>query len=234
MAGPAAVSWDKTHRAGERLASEGRLTSINGIEYYQGRPLIHRDSPIDGGVYLGAGQREAIVVDSTRSDSKIRELYQKVLARAREYDPVEKKYTLNKGKVLNAVFDTVKEAMPVQDDAAVQRIVDRRAVGKDGKIDLDVFIKEGVGECRHDALACAVLLELLKKDGFVSGRASVDRNAAFYPEGDDRLSGGHAWCRYTNSVGEVYVLDVAQGFIGSLEEASKNPKAWAYQRPDDY
>jgi len=31
---------------------------------YFGRLVIHRDSPIDGGVYLGKYQREAIVVDS--------------------------------------------------------------------------------------------------------------------------------------------------------------------------
>ena len=133
--------------------------------------------------------------------------------------------TVKKGLLLNAVFDSVKEAMPTQKNAEVEKLVDRVMAQKDVKVNLGVFLKEGVGVCRHDALACAFLLDQFKADGYISGKVSVDRN---YVKG-----GSHAWCRYTNSVGEVYILDVAQNYFGTLKDAT-GLNRWIYSRPDDY
>lgn len=186
-------------------------------ELYQGRPIIHRDSPIDGGVYLGEGQREAIVVDSM--DLRIKQLY----------DLAKSRVTINgvmmKDKVLRVVYNSVAEAMPRQDSNAVRELVNSQGVENDGKISLGVFLEEGVGVCIHDALACAVLLELFKKDGVIQGKASVDRNSIFFS--------GHAWCRYTNSGDEIFILDVRQKYIGRLEGALAGDR-WAYQRQDDF
>jgi len=186
-------------------------------ELYQGRRIIHRDSLIDGGVYLGEGQREAIVVDSR--DPRLRELYQLAKDRA----------TINgifiKDKLLRTVYDAVAEKMPKQNNDAVRKLVLREGLENGSKVSLGVFLKEGVGVCRHDALACAVLLELFKKEGVIQGKASADRNSMVF--------GGHAWCRYTNSAEEKWILDVRQGYIGRLEEAILENK-WAYQRPEDF
>jgi hypothetical protein len=58
--------WNNTLVMDQRLQTEGKL-STKGENYFEGRRIIHRNSPINGGVYLGAGQREAIVVDSKSS-----------------------------------------------------------------------------------------------------------------------------------------------------------------------
>lgn len=211
------ADWYKTQIMKHRLDLEGKLQNIDGRAYYQGRPVIHRDSQIDGGVCLGQGKREAIVVDSQKYP-KLRELYEAAKGKAMEDGIVRKE------KILQAVYDTVTEAIPVQSSTRVKRLLQALDIGKDEKISLDVFLEYGVGVCRHDALACAALLELFKKDGFVNGKPSVDRNS---DKGE-----GHAWCRYTNSIGEVCILDVMLKYIGNLTDASED--IWHYKRPEDF
>jgi hypothetical protein len=50
----------------------GVISSSNPSKYgiYKGRHVIGRDERINGGVYLGSGSREEIVVDDTKSDVK--------------------------------------------------------------------------------------------------------------------------------------------------------------------
>ncbi len=201
------TEWNKTQRMQERLGVK---------DYYQGRPIIHRDSPVDGGVYLGEGQREAIVVDSEKYP-KLRELYKKAKTKA------TKGGTIREEEILRAVYETVKEAMPNQNNEAVNNLISKAGLQRDRKVALDFFIENGVGVCRHYALACAALLELFKKKGWIGGKISVDRNATNL--------GGHAWCRYTNSAGQVIILDVARNYLGSLEKGNER---WDYQRPENY
>lgn len=203
----------------ERLGRGGVLEYRGGEAYYQGRRIIHRDSEIDGGVYLGQSGREAIVVDSEKYP-EIRALYEKAKERAISQGEVKAG-----GRMLRAVFGVVKEAMPKQSERAVQKLLRRCGVDPDQKISLGAFLQIGVGVCRHDALACGVLLELAKRDGYLKGKVSVDRNSSH--------RGGHAWARYTHSGGYVTVLDVALGYCGPLRDADAK-KRWVYERPEDF
>ncbi|EKD64692.1 MAG: hypothetical protein ACD_50C00323G0007, partial [uncultured bacterium] len=74
------------------------------------------------------------------------------------------------------------------------------------------------------ALLAGYLLEKLTQEGILGGKVSVDRN---FIEG----RGGHAWVRYTNSREEVFILDPAQDYKGTLKDAPKN--GWDYRRPED-
>lgn len=203
------AKWDRTFCMTQRL--EDRLDE----DFYKGRRVIKRDSPIDGGVYLGKSEREAIVVDSVKYPA-IRKLYEKAKEKAL-VDRVD--ISVAKNLILNAVYDTVKEAMKY-DEKAVDALVNLVNCGKDRKIALDMFIDRKIGVCRHMALACGALLEMFVKEGYLRGKVSIDRN---------KIRGGHVWCRYTNSGGTVYILDVAQGYIGKIE----NAKNWDYRRPDE-
>lgn len=167
-------------------------------EFCNGRPIIHFDSKVDGGIYLG--KHEAIVVDS-QLGYKIKELYKVAKGKAVKNGRVEEYL------ILKAVYDTVKETMSIQSQDAVNDILLKYDVRNRGKIPLDVFLEEGAGVSRHDALACAVLLELFKKDKFIEGSPSIARNS-------DRV-----WCKYTNPKNEIYILDVEFGFFGKLEES---------------
>jgi len=207
-------NWDKTIITKDRLKLEGKLYEVNGVSYYEGRPIITRDSHIDGGVYLGQGMREVIVVDSKKYPA-IRCLYQSAKSKAEENGVVKRE------KVLRAVFDTVDEAMKYNEEET-EKIVKRHCAERDGKIRIDHFIEGGYGICRHMALTCGVLLELFKNDKVIRGEPSVDRNSIG--------KYGHAWCRYTSN-GDVAILDVAQKFFGRLEEAPNT--GWDYRRPEE-
>lgn len=206
------MAWDKTHILKKRL--EDDIEYVGGKPFYQGRHVISRDTAVDGGVYLGQGSREAIVVDTKKYPEHFKELYKKARKEASDGKHVDK------NRILRAVYNAVKGAMKY-DDASVEEIISKYGVENDGKISLNIFLHEGVGICRHQALACAALLERFKKYGHISGKPSVDRNSL--------CNGGHAWCRYTNSFGNVYILDVAQNYIGRLEDVEK----WDYRRPGE-
>lgn len=90
---------------------------------------------------------------------------------------------------------------------------------------MDSYIIAGGGVCRHQALLGAYLLEKLIRDGKIGGKVSIDRNSV--------QNAGHAWIRYTNSKGKVFIIDQAQKYIGLLNDTDKNGR-WFYERPEDF
>jgi hypothetical protein len=206
------VTWERTQLLKDRISE---LLDSDGN--YEGRPLIYRDQPIDGGVSLGGFPREAIVVDS-----------KKYPAINRLYEIAKRKATVNgkvlRSGVLRAVYDTVNKALPTQSEFAVNQLLANAGIGDDEKITLDAFINEGVGVCRHSGLTAGVLLERFIKDGHIRGNVSIDRNTTGL--------GGHEWARYTSFNGNVAILDVTQRFFGTLEESAAQ-FTWPYARPED-
>lgn len=104
------------------------------------------------------------------------------------------------------------------------------------KVDLNIYIKRGVGVCRHQALFAGTLLEKFVDDGILSGHVSVERNRIRRADDSD-VYDGHSWVRYTNSAGKVYILDVAQQRLAPLGKLmglrSVDGSVWDYARPED-
>ena len=210
------AEWKKTVHAYERLHKKGLLEIVDGDFYYGGRPIICRDSPIDGRVCIGEITREAIVVDSAQSEH-LKKLFDDLYEQVVNTHP-------NSIEILRDVYTSVYKAMPIQNEREVERITSKYGVDNDSNISLDVFVKDGVGVCRQDALICGFLVEQLIKKGVLSGQVSIDRNT-FFP------LGSHMWCRYVFPTNAIFVLDVAKKFFGSLEEGTQ--KFWPYNRPSD-
>ncbi len=206
------MDWKRTEAVLSRL--EDKVQQNN---FYEGRPIIQRDSPIDGGVYLGGHEREAIVVDSVKYPL-IGLVYQEVKALC-----VGKDHQTTPAIILGTVFNTVKLRLRYSERETKKTIVGRGAAN-DRKISLGAFLDEQYGVCRQQALLTAFLLEKFIKEGYLEGKVSVDRNSW--------ALGVHAWCRYTNKEGEVIIIDAAHNFIGSLEASLKCGK-WDYRREDD-
>lgn len=220
--------WGKTDEGINRLLKdvdkakylEESFEDDELVQTYQGRPLIGRDLPILGGVYIGAGGREAIVVDEKYG--KLLPIYQELLNRQEQVVQSGGKF---KDGLLNEVWNITKEYLPYNDQ--VLEVIDQDYSGgkKDYKITLDTYIDRGGGVCRHQALLAGYLIEKLGKEGMVKGQVSVDRNSI-------PGKGGHAWVRYTNSGGKVFIIDPAQDYIGPLE-SDDNTSRWFYERPED-
>ena len=199
-------------------------------ETYGGRNLIGRDEDVRGGVYYGTYKGEAIVVDPEKYPDE----YDRYYDIAAEKATVDGK--ISRSEVLRAVFDTVKSEMDYSQDGVdgiLQRVADQDGLPRfrnGDKLELSMFMKEGVGVCRHQALVCAALLERFKDEGHIRGDISVDRNERAKTE--DERAGGHAWVRYTSSDGHIMILDVAQKYFGLLKDT--NPRDhWDYMRPEE-
>lgn len=215
------ADWHKTVRMQERLRNEAFFEEPSKESRYgkwQGRNIIGRDCPINGGVYLGGGEREAIVVDD-KEDPELSHAYQELIKRRKTKEQRGESF---KDGVLGEVFDLTKELLPYS-DAKVAQVT--RGLQPDQKISLSSFLIAKGGICRHQALLAGYLLEKLKSDGHISGQVSIDRN---YVPGQ----GGHAWVRYVNSAGKVFIIDPAQDFIGKIEEAGEDQ--WFYKRPSTF
>ncbi|MGI8420316.1 MAG: hypothetical protein ACR2LN_06795 [Candidatus Levyibacteriota bacterium] len=213
--------WKNTETMRSRIADSKffeEKTPEARYGLWQGRRIIGRDSPINGGVYLGGSAREAIVVDDIKQP-EIGDTYRQLLGtigrRGEDY----------KKMVLRDVYDLTRHAIPY-DSQVVEQVVAKLIPGPepDQKIGLSSFIIAKGGECRHQALLAGYLLEKLKSDNYLQGTPSVDRN--FVPG-----KGGHAWVRYVNSAGNIVIIDPAQDFIGGIEDVGKDQ--WYYERPGE-
>lgn len=250
--------WTKTERSLERLIRENKDIHWDPVEeqyYYGGRLIIHRDSPIDGGVYLSEGEGEAIVVDSA-TQPLIRAAYDSVKSSVEEEARLQKAtlgkedlrraYNLRLAEwnperlILETVYNYVKETTnrDIEKDEHYEKkvlqkvgeLLAKMEIKPDQEVKLENFLEAEIGVCKHMALTMGVLLEMFQRDGLLDGKISVDRN---YGAGED--GGGHAWCRYTSNGGEVYILDAAQGFFGTMGKILEMPQGrlWDYRRPDE-
>lgn len=238
------ATWDRTDRMLERKEADGEVEWRDGEPHFAGRHMIHEDTDIDGGVYLGSGEREAIVVDSEKYD-EVDRMYQRARNKA-----TDSTGNVNKNLALNAVHEVAMEEF-TPSESNMDRLVDmygditdeevdseedmrdenylsnkiteHYGVQNDGKISLDIFAKEGVGVCRHRALAAGAMIEKFQEDGVLTGEVSVDRNSIG--------KYGHAWVRYENSAGDAFVIDPMQDTIGRLEDTEDD--FWDYERPED-
>jgi hypothetical protein len=203
--------------------------------YWAGRPIIGRDSPVNGGVYLGLGhvgegRREALLVDDSAPEALLHDLYDRLLAEI-AYLRDSEAATLPLGghamAFLRAVMTTTQECMNRDDEKAgelgrllLQVQEERR--DETGVVPLDYFIQLKVGTCRHYALLACYLIERLLQAGVVEGTVSLDRCAV--------VGGGrHAWTR-VECGDRVFVVDIAHGYLGSID----GPQAFAwYRRPPE-
>lgn len=219
------AEWNKTELAQQRLKEQGLYEEPDRESptgYYWGRPLIGRDTPINGGLYVGGGAREAILVDDSYKKSKLHEVYDELIAKRKE---AAKRGAHFKEGLLTDVFELVQQKLPYRSDV-VEQMARKYNIKPDQKVSLTAYLKEGGGVCRHQALLVAYLLERLKKEGKVSGTVSVDRNFV-------KGRGGHAWVRYVNSIEQVIIIDPARKIIAELEEISPKIRKF-YERPKGF
>lgn len=222
MDGQSTSHWDKTIQLNERLAFSPFFTKgkEDGQEvgFYGDRRIIGRDTPINKGVYLGSGNREAIVVDDEKYPEELNEVYNQVLAAV---SPDIGLFVALRNVVRDRLGGTQGDKVMLE----VEKIYEEldKSETQDPKVKLNTYIKRNAGVCRHRALLAGYVLERLIKEKKLYGTVSVDRSS----DGDY----GHAWVRFVpKSGGEVVIIDPSLGFVGKLSGA---PKIWDYRRPGE-
>lgn len=218
------ASWNKTERLIRRLESSPRYRSPDKESpygYFDGRKVIGRDAPVNRSVYLSSDSSIAIVVDDEKFPSELNAVYQEFQLESKPGSGslLEIASKVVAGKLGH--FQTPNGEQEVEDLERQIRMIRRE---EDPVVPLNLFVKKGMGVCKHRALLVGYLLERMVKEGKLKGRISVDRNTT-----DD---GGHAWVRYRTPPpgNKVFIVDPSLNFVGSLKKAEEK---WAYQRPNE-
>lgn len=113
-------------------------------------PIIGRDSEVNGGVYIGEGAREIILVEAKKKKEEkgsLEGLYEWVKTSLEE----RKKENPQWGEqdIIKAIYEMICERMKY-DSKEVNRITEGK---KDHIVALEEFLEKGVGVCRHQSLA---------------------------------------------------------------------------------
>lgn len=219
---------------------------------YARRKIIGHDTPIQGGVYLGASPREALVVDDGRNlllrflkDTNRSNLYNSAYLlmfhhindingfnrrRQKDYEPDLAKLSAQAAlKTAQAILGKKGRETGRSETELVHELVKGRGLENDKKVNLNVFMQEGVGVCRHKALLAGYLLERMIREGKLTGKVSIDRN--------DDGKNAHAWVRL-ESEGRVFIIDPQLNYAGELKDAIVQGHRtfgiyWDYRRPSD-
>ncbi len=203
----------------QRLESCGQLQPSSDADapfgWFHGWRIIGAMTRIDGGIYLGRRPREAIVVDMRRPGSALRQLYELWLRSLRDgRSDADVRSDLHE-HLAARVAELVAAYMPY-DEQVVRRLDGRGLLQPDQPIDLDVFLGERGGVCRHQVCMVGALLERLVDQGWLQGHVSLERK---------HVPGwfSHAWVRFDDAEGSEWILDPAQERYGRL--AGLEPEA---------
>ena len=204
-------------RLGHNPGFSGEMSDIAPYGYFKGYPILGRNSSyINGGVYLGGGSREAIVVDG--ESPEMRELSKTFL---HELMVESRDRIVTERWILQRVMDKVQRMMPVDDSVASTM---HRRYNNDEIVGLSKYLRNG-GVCRHQALLSAFLIEKLSDNSLISGRVGVERNTSI-----DRYS--HAWAvlKHDTNQDNTIVIDATQNFLGTKNQAHRlqSQGVWNY------
>jgi len=200
----------------------GRSEEIAPYGYYKNHPIIGRNSPtVRNGVYFTVDPKsEAVVVDD--KSHELREVTNQFLLRIQgSYTPDD---TEVNEMLLHDVVAYVNQVMPYDGDRTDR--ISRPYYETIGLVGLSEYVREGAGVCRHQNLLAAHLLETLVENGYLRGGVSVERNI------DVDVHGGHAWAVFLPAgSNRSVIVDPAQWYVGSREQAKQEKRRWNYDMP---
>lgn len=186
--------------------------------YYNNHPIIGRESrSMRNGAYGSRGSEQIIIDDKSR---QVRNIVNDQVARLTQ---MGESSTTGERALLKDVMVGVSEALRY-DLPATEKLCEPH-YGNKGMIMLSEFLDKGIGVCRHQAVLAALIMESAIENGLLYGQVSVERNQ------DIVARSGHAWAVFKSEYGDI-IVDSAQHFVGSREEAAKMNR-WHYNVSDE-
>lgn len=199
----------------------------DGFEY-AGRQIIEGSTfPLEGKVDIRnlPGGGEALVVDSQKDAEGFQPLENAFHAELAANPAQSTRGALE--AVYKSVFKTMEYDLPFVQATVASIPPDNQS----RKVSLGAYISGGKGVCLHMALAEGWLGGKGAEAGLLKGTLNVEVSQRDYKGKLD----AHAWGRYTPGESEdsdVYILDPAQKFFGTLKEAAIYGK-WEYLHPGE-
>lgn len=189
--------------------------------YFHRRPIIHRDSPINGGIscYSNLG----IVVDdrkATDHNGRLTEAYNVTID---AYNSTKSLFTPRQQVLLNTIMNVTNLYLPYNQNkvSEIEEFLPRGA-----RVSLTKYMLEEAGVCLQEGLLSCYLIEQCLFNGILRGNLSFDRNYNL----DDEV--GHAWARYTDERNIVHIVDSSKSYAGKLDDIPLG--MWdIYARPED-
>lgn len=175
-------------------------------DYYLDRPVIARGTPIDGGVNVGAGFREAIVVDFAK-DTRLNQAYNEFVSQLPKDPPLHNQsFEQRLLKKLDVFVDSKLGGSSPDLEHQLNELLSHQNIRAEQKVLAGFFLHHEIGVCRHRALIAGAFLERMVKEGRLDGAVEIRRNA--------RDDGAHAWAVFTDHAGNRTVIDPMHRYIG--------------------
>ncbi len=216
------IHWDYTEKAQDSMQGRndfGGADEVSPYGYYKNHPIIGRkSSSVKNGVYLGV--REALVVDDRSRE--IQDSMIELMDLASQYFNSDS--TVTTDSILHFVNNYTRSKMTYNKPE-----VDKLSRSKHQKYDpiyLSEILSKGIGVCRHQCLLAALCIETLLEGGILpyGKRVGVERNR------DLQVNAGHAWTIFETQDGTEYIIDPAQNFVGTKQQARTSGR-WKYDSP---
>ncbi len=167
---------------------------------YLGRPIIGRDSRIDGGVYIGRKPREAIVVDMAQP-GLLYNVYSNWLIELQKQAPMWpwQHITSGRKRAVQRYLDLhmatlcralVSRVLPF-DRHVVAQVAEEHTLGPDDKVRLDVYLRRRGGVCRHQV--CLLGGRCSNASWTKAGRKATSRSTASLCRASTATRGCAGW-----------------------------------------
>lgn len=206
----------------DKVSSEGAYwpaTPEAPYGFLNGHPIIGRNSrSVRNGIYGTAHSEQLVVDDASRYVSGI------VGRFMHETHRFARETSNNQRDILRRIERFVADIMNYDADA-VERLSKPHFESR-GMIMMSDYMKAGVGVCRHQAVLAALIMEQAIDEGVLEGSIGVQRNM------DTEVNGAHAWAVFRDTSNHAIIVDPAQRFVGTREEAkAESGRRWNYYVP---
>ena len=183
---------------------------------YNGHPIIGAKSPsMKDGVY-GTSNSEQLHVDN--EDVLVAGIVNQTIVELKR--GLEENPELTQRTILRYIKDEVREVLKYDLDGTNK--MSEPYYEQRGMIHLSEYIKAEIGVCRHQAVLAALIMEEAISQGILRGTVGVQRNHV--PE----LHGAHAWAVFRDERNHAIIVDPAQNYVGTRDEAKSDKRRWNY------
>ena len=191
----------------ERIKLHSSYSPVKTAEFpygsFSGRPIIGEYSRINGGVYLSATAKEAIVVEERYGG--LEPIYSQLMVAFVRKNGSRIRAT-NEAELVQAAIELAQDKLTFVTEPTIEMLGQKEVLKPDEKVTLDVFIEHGLGTARHQVLLAGYLLEKLKDQGYLHGKIIIDGTMTDGKNTQEKLV-------YSSEAGDLYIFEPEENLV---------------------